>query len=121
MLSYFSFRQLVHGPQDTRLFITSDGKLVSKTLLTQNIKQLVEKIGLDPKYYASHYLRSGVITTAAILGFQDWEVNFIREWVSGPSYQHYIKDKELYVAAFRKKVGLDNQLVFSVMDYSKGD
>jgi integrase len=38
------------------------------------VKRRVERLGLDPREYAAHSLRAGFVTTAALKGYQAWQI-----------------------------------------------
>ena len=53
------------------------------------LKDIIARIGLDPKRYSSHSFRAGAATTAAEAGLPDWLIKSLGRW-SSAAYQIYI-------------------------------
>ena len=84
-------------------FVLPDGSPITKNMLNQKIKCLVASIGLDPKQYSSHSLRTGVATTAAIAGFNEVQVKAIAGWTS-QAYMLYIRNVQFEQISFAKRL-----------------
>ena len=72
------------------LFVTNDGRPVSKLQLDGIIKQLVHKCGLHPSSYSAHSLRSGAATAAHQAGFTESQIKALGHWASS-AYTGYIR------------------------------
>ena len=85
------------------LFVTSRGDLVTKDMVNKQIKLLVSNLGLNPVNYSTHSIRSGAASTAARLGFQDWEIMRLGGWRSA-TYRSYIRHLDNHVAGFSARL-----------------
>ena len=72
-------------------------------MVNEKIKQLVANLGMDPRNYSTHSIRSGAASTAAKLGFQDWEIMRLGGWKSA-TYRSYIRHLDTHVAGFSARL-----------------
>lgn len=66
--NYLSTVTFSTGP----IFMYKNGKPLSRTLFTEEIRNLLSLGGLEPKHYAGHSFRIGAATTAASVNIPDW-------------------------------------------------
>ncbi|XP_073246070.1 uncharacterized protein [Porites lutea] len=72
------------------LFQFSDGRHLTRSSLTNNLRALLKVCGLDSTCYASHSFRIGAATTAGAAGLPDWLIKVLGRWKSD-AYQSYIR------------------------------
>ena len=70
------------------LFQFSDGRHLTRSSLTNNLRALLKVCGLDSTCYASHSFRIGAATTAGAAGLPDWLIKVLGRWKSD-AYQSY--------------------------------
>lgn len=68
-----------HNPY---LFVTQEGKPISRLCFTNYLKRLIMRANLDPKSYTSHSLRIGGATYAARLGMSKLQIQRLGRWKS---------------------------------------
>lgn len=61
------------------------------------VKKLVLSVGLDPKNYAGHSLRAGLVTSAAQAGVSSWKIRAQTGHKSDAMLNRYIRDANLFV------------------------
>ena len=71
------------------LFQFVDGRNLTRTSLTNNLRALLQVCGLDSTLFASHSFRIGAATTAGAAGLPDWLIKVLGRWKSD-AYQSYI-------------------------------
>ena len=90
LVDYLAYRRTqgtLH--QDSYLFVTSDGRPVTKMQYDGIIQHLVHKCGLHSQNYSSHSLRSGAATAAHQVGFTESQIKALGHWASS-AYTGYI-------------------------------
>lgn len=85
------------------LFVQSDGTILKKSVFTAYIKKLAGQLGLNPCKFSAHSLRSGATTSAACVGFQDWELGTLGNWKSD-TYKRYIRNTENHTLKFSQRI-----------------
>ena len=104
MIKYLSSRFSQGNPVlQAPLFVYSNGLPVTKSHVNLLIKSLASKLGLDPAQYSFHSIRAGAASTAAQLGFQDWEIMKLGGWKSS-TYRQYIRSLDSHVAGFAARL-----------------
>ena len=88
---------------DSPLFTTRDGTPISKRMVNTKLKQLAGELKLDPDSFTTHSIRAGAASTAARLGFQDWEIKRLGGWGSS-AYRQYIRNLDSHVAGFSARL-----------------
>ena len=88
VISLSQYLTLVKKPAQLPLFWIS-GKPLSSSKFNSILKLAVQHIGLNPRLYSSHSLRSGAATTAASRGVSAWLIQKLGRWSSG-CYKIYI-------------------------------
>ena len=88
------------------LFILN-GKVVSAKQVNKFIKSTVKAVGWDSDLYSAHSLRAGAATTAAVKGFQDWEVKKLGGWSSN-AYMGYIREANKHTLKFPRRLARDS-------------
>ena len=94
-----AFSCLLHDP----LFVFENGQILTKAMLNAKIKQVTFALGLSPDHFTSHSLRAGVASSAAELGFQDWEIKMLGNWTSD-CYRRYIRHVDAHVLGFAQRL-----------------
>ena len=100
-LMRFSGQCAVSG--NSPLFTTSDGTPISKSMVNVKLKQLAAALKLDPSSFSTHSIRAGAASTAARLGFRDWEIKRLGGW-SSAAYRRYIRNLDSHVAGFAARL-----------------
>ena len=85
------------------LFVYSNGTIVTKAHVNFMIKRLVAILRLDVSLYSTHSLRAGAASTAAALGFKDWEIMRLGGWRSA-AYRSYIRQVDSHVAGLSARL-----------------
>ncbi len=61
------------------------------------VKERAQAVGLDPKKYAGHSLRAGLVTSAAQLGVSSWKIRQQTGHKSEAMLSRYIRDANIFV------------------------
>ena len=78
---------------------------ITKSQVNTKIKALVTDLGLSAANYSTHSIRARAASTAAALGFQDWEIMRLGEWGSS-AYRQYIRQLDSHVAGFSARIAI---------------
>ena len=84
---------------DSALFIYQNGQMLSRELLIRHTRTYLAGIGVNPDQFSGHSYRIGSATTAAISGFQDWEIKKLGRWKSNV-YTRYIRPSNVDCSKF---------------------
>lgn len=76
------------GPQEP-LFTDATGAALSRASFIKVLKQRIAAIGLDESLYSGHSFRRGAATSAASVGYTDYEIQLLGRWRSD-AYKLYI-------------------------------
>ena len=79
----------VRGPSSGPLFCYTDGRPLTRQLLSSTVQSIVRLAGL-PGNYSGHSFRIGAATTAASRGVPDHLIKTLGRW-SSDAYQRYIR------------------------------
>ena len=85
------------------LFTFHDKSMVYKSHVNFTIKRLLRLLGYDISKYTTHSLRAGAATTAASMGFTDWEIMRVGGWRSA-AYRQYIRQVDSLVAGLSARL-----------------
>ena len=85
------------------LFVHSDKTVLKKSVFNTYIRKLVSQLGLKSEKFSAHSLRSGATTSAALAGFQDWELGTLGNWKSD-TYKRYIRNIEIHTLKFSQRL-----------------
>ena len=97
VLDYLALRGKTPGP----LFLLSNGQPLSRQLVTDRLRSIIQSAGL-PGNYSSHSFRIGAATMAAKAGLPDHLIQVLGRWRSD-AYKQYIQtSSEVIVSATRK-------------------
>ena len=104
MRHYLECRRIAFNylPEDP-LFAFENGQILTKAMLNAKIKQITFALGLSPDHFTSHSLRAGVASSAAELGFQDWEIKLLGNW-SSDCYRRYIRQVDVHALGFARRL-----------------
>ena len=86
LTAYLAIRGQSGGP----FFRFQDGKPLTKTRFTQNVREALAALGLQEQSYTGHSFRIGAATTAAEAGIEDVIIKALGRWNS-EAYQTYVK------------------------------
>lgn len=64
------------------LFQFADGRYLTRSSLTSNLRALLLVCGVNSTHYASHRFRIGATTTAGAAGLPDWLIKVLGRWKS---------------------------------------
>ena len=96
LVQYLSLRGNATGP----LFLRSDGSPLSRSSLTNRLKDIVSAAGINGQY-SSHSFRIGAATMAARNGIPDHQIQSLGRWTSS-AYQSYIRPSPVELSALTK-------------------
>lgn len=74
----------------------SDARLSSQSVAII-VKRRAKDVGLDPSNYAGHSLRSGLVTSAAMMGVSSWKIRQQTGHKSDAMLARYIRDANVFV------------------------
>ena len=104
LVSYMNIRHHQGTLSSTApLFLSHTGANVTKPQTDSKLKQLCNKAGLDSSHYTTHSIRAGAATTAAELGFSDWEIMKLGGW-SSSAYRAYIRQLDSHIVNFSARL-----------------
>ncbi len=86
VLAYLAVGSRQEGP----LFRYQDGRYLTRQRLVTELRQVLEKAGLDQSKYCGHSFRIGAATTAAERGIEDAVIKTLGRW-SSLAYLEYVK------------------------------
>lgn len=75
---------------DKPLFRLQNGRPLTRTLVSTELRRLLAMCGLDTSAYATHSFRIGAATTAAASGIPAWLIKTMGRW-SSDCYERYIR------------------------------
>ena len=93
----------VRGSQPGPLFITNDGKNLTRLLFSKRIDALLESLQVDTTQYNTHSFRIGAATTAAQAHIPEAHIKMLGRWCSD-AYQRYIKTPPQELAQLTKRL-----------------
>ena len=99
VLPYLALR----GDQPGPLFLTEDGKGLTRQALSVSLDQLFKTLQLQPHNYNTHSFRIGAATTAAQANIPDRCIQVLGRWQSD-AYKQYIRMKPRELAQFSKQL-----------------
>ena len=85
MLKY----RLVRGAEEGPLFMFRDGRFLTRQRLVEEVRQVLQKAGMDQSKYCGHSFRIGAATTAAARGVEDSVIKTLGSWKS-LAYLQYV-------------------------------
>lgn len=86
MLKYLVVRGKKEGP----LFIFKDNRFLTRQRLVDELRQALQKAGVDQSKYCGHSFRIGAATTAAARGIEDSVIKTLGRWKS-LAYLQYVR------------------------------
>ena len=86
MLNYLKVRGSDPGP----LFRFKNGQFLTRDRLVQHLRDVLKRLGIDPKKYCSHSFQIEAATTAASRGVEDSVIKTLGRWKS-QAYQEYVR------------------------------
>ena len=113
MVKYLELRQnLGTLNKSAPLFLAQSGKCITKSIMNQKLRQLGCSLGMHGANLSTHSLRAGAATTAAELGFSDWEIMKLGGWRSA-TYRAYIRKLDHHRAQFPARLAAAAPAPFS--------
>ena len=97
VLPYLAARGNRAGP----LFITEDGRALTRQTFSVMLDSVLEKLHLDTRSFNTHSFRIGAATTAAMAHIPDSQIMMLGRWKSD-AYQRYIKTPPQVLANLSK-------------------
>ena len=88
---------------DAPFFSTACGLPLTRRLLINQLKLILNLAGYDPARYSGHSFRAGGATSAAAAGFADWEIQLLGRW-SSDTYKRYIRAAPELLASFAERM-----------------
>ena len=93
----------VRGTQPGPLFITNDGKYLTRLSFSKRINVLLESLQVDTSLYNTHSFRIGAATTAAQAHIPEAHIKMLGRWRSD-AYHRYIKTPPQELAQLTKRL-----------------
>jgi hypothetical protein len=84
------------------LFVDCFGTILSNSYFQMSTKLLLAAAGYDSSKYSGHSFRAGSATSAANVGFSDWELKMLGRWRSD-AYNVYLRNPKI-VNTFAKRL-----------------
>ena len=103
MEKYIKLRSATSQCTSSDPLFTIQGTQVTARQVNLFIKQTVTSLGWPPQSYSAHSLRAGATTTAATVGFNDWELTKLGGWTSS-AYNIYIRDNKINTVNFSRRM-----------------
>ena len=97
----------VRGTQPGAFFLNSSQRPVVKHWFVEEIRRILNALGLPQQQYAGHSFRIGAATTAAMVGVEDSMIQTFGRWHSSAflRYIHTPKERLVAVSAALAKAG----------------
>ena len=97
----------VRGTQLGAFFLSSSQRPVAKPWFIEELRRILNAIGLPQQQYAGHSFRIGAATTAAMVGVEDSMIQTLGRWHSSAflRYIHTPKERLAAVSAALVKAG----------------
>ena len=73
---------LIRGSGPGPLFRFQDGKPLTRVRLVEQVREALQRVGIDGALYSVHSFRSGAATTAAKVGVEDSAIKILGRWRS---------------------------------------
>ncbi len=86
LLGFLAARGSGSGP----LFRRVDGRVITKVWFVEQLRVVLESVGLPQHQYAGHSFRIGAATTAALAGVEDSTIQALGRW-SSAAFLQYIR------------------------------
>ena len=99
MSAYLALRGGQAGP----LFITQEGKGLTRLAFSSALDSLLSKLKLNRKHYNTHSFRIGAATSATQARIPDSQIKMLGRWQSD-AYQRYVKTPPTELAKLSKKL-----------------
>jgi len=93
----------IRGAQGGPLFITEDGKHVTRQLFSSNLNTILEKMKIDTSRYNTHSFCIGAATSAKEAGISDAHIQMLGRWKS-QAYLQYIRTPRSQLATLSKRL-----------------
>ena len=103
MSRYLQNRLTSYGSTNDPLFLLHDKKVITKVMVDNKIKDIVKRLGMNPTQYSTHSIRAGAASTAASLGFAEWEIKKLGGWRSS-AYRRYIRNMDKHIVHFSARL-----------------
>jgi hypothetical protein len=87
------------------LFVDCFGTILCNSYFQNTTKLLLAAAGYDSSMYSGHSFRAGSATTAADVGFSDWELKMLGRWRSD-AYNIYLRNPKV-VNTFARRLALN--------------
>lgn len=100
---YLAYRKLQGSCLSSSPLFVHHGKALSKMSFVNDTRLYLALIGLQGPAFSGHSYRSGSATSAAMAGFQDWEIKLMGRWTSS-AYQRYIRAPQSLLANFAHRL-----------------
>ena len=102
VLNYIRLRQDEPGP----FFRSRTKQPVTKSWLTNKIRQILQALGLPQEDYAGHSFRIGAATSAALAGIEDSTIQALGRWQSA-AFLQYIRIPKEQLAAISTRLSAE--------------
>ena len=99
MSAYLALRGGQAGP----LFITQEGKGITRLAFNSALDSLLSKLQLNHKHYSTHSFRIGAATSATQAQIPDSQIKMLGRWRSD-AYQRYVRTPPMELAKLSKQL-----------------
>lgn len=89
MTKYLSLRQASSPQPNDPLFLLSADIPLTRSILIERLRYLLQRLGLNANHYAGHSFRKGAATSAAAAHIPEHLLKTLGRW-SSDCYQRYI-------------------------------
>ena len=82
------------------------GTQVTAKMVNKFVKSIAHSLGWNQQAYSAHSIRAGAATTAALAGFNQWEIKSLGGWGS-TAYTGYIRGIKSHTSKFPRRLTRD--------------
>ena len=93
----------IRGAQAGPLFITKEGKHLTRQLFSSHLNTILEEMKIDTSKYNTHSFRIGAATSAKEAGISDAHIQMLGRWKS-QAYMQYIRTPRSQLATLSKRL-----------------
>jgi len=93
----------IQGAQVGPLFITEDGKHLTRQLFSSNLNTILEKMKIDTSRHNTHSFHIGVAKSAKEAGISDAHIQMLGRWKS-QAYLQYIRTPRSQLVTLSKRL-----------------
>jgi hypothetical protein len=85
------------------LFVCANGLPLSHSSFVKHVRNMVSRLGLNPRNFSGHSFRIGSASTAGAQNFRDWEIQLLGGWRS-EAFKRYVRSRIGHAARFASRL-----------------